>query len=153
MAEAAELDGLWCNVSPVQLEAGIREKTCAPGTVGITFQENGKDFRQAGVELLCGEEIDPVFLPFHLLQIEGALYTSSFNVGWLKGGAAEFTLGSEDFTATDFILRPNADGTLFYDEATRDLEGWIINRNRGTFRKMPVGSRSCAAATRSSGAF
>lgn len=142
-AEAASLDGIWCNVSPVELEAGIRETTCGPGTVGLTLSQGEKDFRMAGVELLCGEAIEPVFLPFHLSVIEGDLYTMGFNVGSLGEAGAEFTLGNENFTSTDFVFRFNPEGTLFYDERTRDLEGWTINRNRGTFRRMPAGTRSC----------
>jgi hypothetical protein len=147
-ASAASLDGTWCNTGTIELEAGIRSVQCGAGTVGLTFSENEKEFRAAGVELLCGSEINPVFLPFHFTVIEGDLYTSGFHVGWLKDGSAAFTLGNPDFTTTDFVLRAGGAGELFYDEVTRDIEGWTINRNRGTFRKMPVGTRTCAGTAR-----
>jgi hypothetical protein len=140
------LHGVWCNTSPVELEAGIKSVQCGPGTVGLTLASGGKEFRLAGVELLCGEEISPVFLPFHLSVLEGELYTTGFRVGSLGAEGASFTLGNEDFTATEFTFRAEAGGALFYDEATRDLEGWIINRNRGHFRKIPAGTRTCAGA-------
>ncbi|RZA05749.1 MAG: hypothetical protein EOP11_12085 [Proteobacteria bacterium] len=149
-ANAGELNlnGLWCNSGQMELEAGIRETRCGPGTVGITISHNGPEFRLAGVELLCGEEIAPVFLPFHLQVIEGDLYTSGFNVGSMSEEGAEFTLGNPDYTATNFTLRKAGPGALFYDEVTRDLEGWVINRNRGEFRLMPAGTRTCAGSAR-----
>ena len=143
-AHGAGLAGFWCNSGPIELEAGIKATTCPAGTVGMALEHTTKGLRAAGVELLCGEDISPVFAPFHLAIVEGSLYTAGVQVGTIAEEGAFFTLSHEYFTRTDYELRLGAAGAMAYDEVTRDVEGWVLNRNRGEFRLMPVGTRSCA---------